>query len=126
MLQKEMSFEREFVNAGGLLIAGVDPTGWGGAVAGYGDQHQLELLVAAGFTPEQAIGIATYNGALFLGKGDTIGTLAQGKQADMVVVQGNPASDITEIRRTAMVFKDGVGYDSAAILRTVAGRVGRE
>jgi imidazolonepropionase-like amidohydrolase len=67
-----------------------------------------------------------HDGALFLGKADAIGTLAQGKQADMVVVQGNPASDITAIRRTAMVFKDGVGYDSAAILQTVAGRVGRE
>jgi hypothetical protein len=60
MLKKEMEFEREFVKAGGLLMAGADPTGWGGVIAGYSDQREVELLVESGFTPEQAIRIATY------------------------------------------------------------------
>jgi imidazolonepropionase-like amidohydrolase len=124
MLKKEMAFERAFVKAGGLLMAGVDPTGWGGTIAGFGDQHQVELLVEAGFTPEQAIRIATYNGALFLGRADRIGTLETGKEADLFVVRGNPASKITDIRHTELVFKDGVGYDSPAILRSLTSRIG--
>ena len=75
MLRREMEFERAFVAAGGLLLAGVDPTGWGGVVAGFGDQRELELLVEAGFTPEQAIRIGTANGASFL-RDEAIGTLA--------------------------------------------------
>src|SRR5918995_1689547 len=80
VLKKEMEFEREFVEAGGLLMTGVDPTGWGGVVAGFGDQRGVELLVEAGFTPEEAIRIATLNGAMFLGEDSRIGTLATGKQ----------------------------------------------
>ena len=90
MLQKEMAFERAFVKAGGKLMAGVDPTGWGGIVAGFGDQRELELLVEAGFTPEQAIEIATANGASFLLESNEIGTIAAGKRADLLVVRGNP------------------------------------
>jgi len=125
MLKKEMEFEREFVRAGGLLVAGVDPTGWGGVIAGYGDQHEVELLVESGFTPEQAIQVATHNGAVLLGHADQVGTLSNGKEADIAVVRGNPASSIGDIRQTEIVFKDGVGYDSAAILRSLAGKIGR-
>jgi imidazolonepropionase-like amidohydrolase len=126
MLKKEMEFEREFVNARGVLMAGTDPTGWGGVIAGFGDQRELELLVEAGFVPEQAVKIATYNGALFLGQGDRIGTLAKGKNADLIVIKGNPAREIRDIEHTEIVFRDGVGYDSAAILKTIVGRVGRQ
>ncbi len=124
MLKKEMEFERAFVKAGGLLMAGADPTGWGGVIAGYGDQREIELLVESGFTPEQAIQIATYNGAAFLGQADRIGTLSKGKEADIDIVRGNPVATISDIRHMDIVFKDGVGYDSAAILRSLAGRVG--
>jgi len=124
LLREEMQFEREFVKAGGLLLAGTDPTGWGGVIAGFGDQRELELLVEAGFTVEEAVKISTHNGALFLGQNDRIGTLSEGKQADMFVVRGNPAVDIKDIRRTEIVFKDGVGYDSAAILKTIVAQIG--
>ena len=124
VLKKEMEFEREFVNAGGLLMAGVDPTGWGGVVAGFGDQRNLELLVAAGFSPEEAIRIATLNGSIFLGEDSRIGTLAAGKQADIAIVRGNPAADIRDIRNVQIVFKDGVGYDSAKLIESVRGLVG--
>ena len=93
-----------FVKAGGLLVAGVDPTGCGGVIAGYGDQHGVELLVESGFTPEQAIQIATHNGALLLRQADRAGTLSKGKEADIDVVRGNPAATIGDIRHTEIVF----------------------
>lgn len=123
-VQKEMQFEREFVKAGGLLMSGVDPTGWGGVVAGFGDQRGVELLVQAGFTPEEAIRIATLNGATFLGEENRIGSLAPGKQADIVIINGNPSSRIADIRKVELVFKDGVGYDSAKLIESVHGMVG--
>ncbi len=119
----EMQFERAFVAVGGRLMAGVDPTGWGGVVAGFGDQRELELLVEAGFTPEAAIRIATLNGAAFL-RDDDIGTIANGKKADLVVVRGNPSRDISDVRQVEMVFKDGVGYDPAKLVEATRGTVG--
>jgi hypothetical protein len=89
--KKEMEFEREFAKQGGRLLAGLDPTGYGGVIAGFGDQREVELLVEAGFTPLEAIHIATSNGAEFLGELDRIGTLAVGKQADIVVINGDPS-----------------------------------
>ena len=124
LLNREMAFEREFVKAGGLLMTGVDPTGWGGVVAGFGDQRGVELLVQAGFTPEEAIRIATLNGAMFLGEESRIGTLATGKQADIVIVLGNPAASIRDIRAVQLVFKDGVGYDPLKLITSVRGMVG--
>jgi len=124
MLRKEMEFERAFVQAGGQLIAGPDPTGYGGVVAGFGDQREVELLVEAGFTPAEAIRIATLNGALYLNRADKIGTLQAGKQADMVLIKGNPASNIADIEKVETVFKDGIGYDSAKLIESVRGTVG--
>jgi imidazolonepropionase-like amidohydrolase len=123
-LKKEMEFEREFFKAGGLLLAGVDPTAWGGTIAGFGNQRQLELLVEAGFKPEEAIKIASANGAEFLGESTHIGTLEAGKQADIVIIRGNPASNIRDVRNVTIVFKDGVGYDSAKLVDSVKGQVG--
>lgn len=124
LLKKEMQFERDFVKAGGVLLAGEDPTGYGGDLAGFGDQRELELLVEAGFTPAEAIHIYTENGARFLGEDNRIGTLAQGKQADIVVVDGDPSTRIADIEKTELVFKDGVGYDSAKLIESVRGSVG--
>jgi len=124
LFKKEMEFERAFVKAGGLLLAGPDPTGFGGVIAGFGDQREIELLVEAGFTPVEAIKIATHNGALYLGELDKIGTLAVGKQADMVLLKGNPAADIADIRKVETVFKDGIGYDSVKLIESARGTVG--
>jgi len=124
LFQKELDFEREFVKQGGLLIAGLDPTGYGGVIAGFGDQREVELLVEAGFTPVEAIHIATSNGAQFLGELDTIGTLQAGKAADIVVVEGDPSANIKDIEKVELVFKDGVGYDSAKLIESVRGLVG--
>ena len=124
LVRKSMDFERAFVAAGGLLIAGLDPTGNGGIVAGFGDQREVELLVEAGFTPVEAIQIASFNGAKFLGEDARIGSIAAGKQADLMVVKGNPATNISDIEKVEIVFKDGVGYDSEKLIQSVQGLVG--
>jgi imidazolonepropionase-like amidohydrolase len=123
--KKEMEFEVAFAKAGGLLLAGPDPTGSGGVLAGYGDQHEMELLVEAGFTPIEAIHIATENGAQYLGEATTIGTIAPGKIADLVVIKGDPSTNIQDIENVETTFKDGVGYDSAKLIAAVRGLVGR-
>src|SRR5205085_2289116 len=110
MVRKSMDFERAFAKAGGLLLAGLDPTGNGGVVAGFGDLREVELLVEAGFTSVEAIKIASLNGAKFLGRDSQIGSIAAGKQADLMVVKGNPAANIFDIENVEIVFKDGVGY----------------
>ncbi len=120
-----MALEREFVAAGGLLLAGPDPTGDGGVLPGYGDQREVELLVDAGFSPMEAIKIATLNGAVYLGREASIGSIAEGKNADLVVVKGDPSTKITDIENTEIVFKDGVGYDSKKLLDAVKGRYGQ-
>jgi imidazolonepropionase-like amidohydrolase len=124
LFKKELEFEREFSKQGGLLLAGLDPTGYGGVIAGFGDQREVELLVEAGFTSIEAIHIATSNGAGFLGELDTIGTLAAGKTADVVVIQGDPTANIKDIENVKIVFKDGVGYDSAKLIESAKGQVG--
>ncbi len=124
LLKKEMQFEREFVAAGGLLMAGCDPTGYGAILPGFGDQRNLELLVEAGFAPEQAIQIYTQNGAKYLGSQDRIGTIATGKQADLIVVTGDPAKDITAVEHVNIVFKKGIGYDPAMLIESTRGMVG--
>jgi imidazolonepropionase-like amidohydrolase len=124
LLRKAMEFERAFVQAGGLLIAGLDPTGNGGIVAGFGDLREVELLVEAGFTPVEAIKIATLNGAKFLGEDARIGSIVPGKQADLMVVKGNPTASISDIEKVEIVFKDGVGYDSEKLIQSVQGLVG--
>jgi hypothetical protein len=124
LFKKEMQFEREFVAAGGLLMAGCDPTGYGAILPGFGDQRNLELLVEAGFTPEQAIQIYTENGAKYLGREDRIGTIAAGKQADLVVVAGDAAKDISAVEHVQTVFKQGVGYAPEKLIASARGMVG--
>ncbi len=124
-LKKEMQFERDFVKAGGLLMAGCDPTSFGGVLPGFGDQRGVELLVEAGFTPLEAIHIATQNGAVYLGESGQIGSIAAGKAADMVVIAGNPAQNIEDIENVQLVFKDGVGFDPAKLTQSVQGLVGQ-
>jgi imidazolonepropionase-like amidohydrolase len=123
-LKREMDFERAFAKAGGALLAGLDPTGNGGTVAGFGDQREVQLLVEAGFTPLEAIHIQTESGANFLGEGARIGTLKPGKQADITVVNGDPSVRIADIENVEIVFKDGKGYDPKKLLDSVQGLVG--
>ena len=123
-LKKGMELELAFVRAGGMLLAGADPTGNGGVLPGFGDQREVELLVESGFTPLEAIRIATLNGAQFLGIADRIGSVADGKQADLVLINGNPARDINDVEKVETVFKNGIGYDSRKLIDSVRGQVG--
>jgi enamidase len=124
LFAKGMALERAFAKAGGLLIAGTDPTGGGGVIPGFANQRQVELFVDAGFTPLEAISIATLNGAKYLRRDKQVGSLAMGKQADLVVIDGNPAAAIGDIRKVETVFKQGVGYDPAKLIASVSGKAG--
>jgi enamidase len=124
LLAKEMALERAFVRAGGTLIAGTDPTGGGGVIPGYSNQRQIELLVEAGFTPVEAIAIATRNAAVYLGRDARVGTIAFAKQADLVVINGDPSRNIADIRNVETVFKHGLGFDPIKLIESVKGRVG--
>ena len=125
LFARNLALERAFVAAGGLLIAGPDPTGNGGVLPGFGDQREVELLVEAGFTPVEAIQIATLNGATYLGQQDRIGSIAEGKNADLVVIKGNPATQISDIENVEIVFKDGVGFDSPKLFDSAKQRYGQ-
>ena len=124
LFKKEMAWEKQFVQMGGRLIAGVDPTGAGRTIPGYADRHVLELLVEAGFTFPQAVKICSLNAAEYLGKDKEIGTIAAGKRADLVLINGDPGTDIKAMRNTEIVFKNGVGYDSKKLFDSVNGKVG--
>ncbi len=124
LFAKDRAMELQFARAGGLLIAGTDPTGAGGVIPGYSDQREVELLVGSGFTPLEAIRICTLNGATYLGRASEIGSIATGKQADLVVINGDPATNVSDIRKVELVFRQGVGYDPAKLIASVKGQVG--
>lgn len=124
LFPKMMAMELAFARAGGLLVAGTDPTGSGGVIPGYSNQRQIELLVEEGFTPLEAIRIATLNGATYLGRDRTIGSIATGKQADLVLMVGDPSTSIGDVRKVDTVFRKGVGYDPGKLIDSVKGRVG--
>jgi len=120
-----LAMEKKFSDAGGLLIAGLDPTGGGGVIPGFGDEREIELLVEAGFSPVAAIRVATLNGATYLGAASRIGSVETGKNADLMVVRGDPSTAIADVQKVELVFKDGVGWDSEKLRESVAGDYGR-
>src|SRR5690606_17465878 len=116
---KAMALEVAFFRAGGLLVAGTDPTGGGGVIPGFSNQRALELLVEAGLTPLEAIQVGTLNGARYLGRDKDAGSIAIGKLADLIVINGNPAASISDVRKVHLVFKQGIGYDPTALIESV-------
>jgi enamidase len=124
LFPKMAKLEVDYLRMGGTLLVGTDPTAGGGVIAGYSNQRALELLVEAGLTPLEAIQVGTLNGAVFLGRAPLTGSLAAGKQADLVVIDGDPSTPIEDVRKVTLVFKQGVGYDPAKLIASVKGRVG--
>jgi imidazolonepropionase-like amidohydrolase len=124
LFKKELIWEKQFFDAGGLLVAGTDPTGSGRTIAGYSDYRQIELLVEGGFSVPQAIQVCTLNGARYLGRDKTIGTVSAGKKADLVLIDGDINASIKNIRKTELVFKNGVGFDSPKIFASVKQKIG--
>ena len=124
LLPKAMRWEKQFSDAGGLLVAGTDPTGYGGVVPGYSNVRQIELLEEAGFTRAEALRVATLNGARYLGREKDIGTVEAGKRADLVLFKGSLSGDPKALRQIVWTMKGGVAYDSAKILASLKGKVG--
>jgi imidazolonepropionase-like amidohydrolase len=124
LYSKLAKLDVDFFRAGGLLLTGTDPTGIGGVIAGYSNQRALELLVEAGLTPLEAIRVGTLNGATYLGRAPLTGSLVAGKQADLVVIDGDPSTRIDDVRNVTLVFKQGIGYDPKKLITSVRGRVG--
>ena len=124
LFDKMMAMEKKFVDMGGTLLVGTDPTGYGGVVAGFASKRAIELLVESGFSLGHAIKIASLNGASFLERSDEIGSIEQGKRADLVLVNGDLSEGIQAIRNMEAVFKNGVGYNPQEIHASVKGVVG--
>ena len=124
VFKKAMEYELAFFRAGGTLGAGVDPTGYGAALPGFGDQRNYELLIEAGFTPGEAIQVMSANGAKILEMDDSIGSIEVGKIADLAVIGADLAADPANIKKVVTVFKNGVGFDSAKLIASITGYVG--
>ena len=123
MLAKAMEYERAFVAAGGLLAAGVDPTGYGAAPPGLGDQRNYELLLEAGFSAPEVVQIMSANGAEVLGIDEDVGTIEVGKVADLVVIEGDLEA-AGNLHGTKIVFRHGIGWDSSKLIDSIRGIVG--
>ncbi len=119
-----MRLEKRFVESGGHLMAGTDPTGYGGVVAGFSNVRELELLIEAGFALPEAVKISTKNGAVFLGVAQDVGTLEAGKRADLIVFKGNASTDVKALKDIQWTMKAGVAYDRAKILAAMKGKIG--
>ncbi|WP_445752728.1 amidohydrolase family protein [Polaribacter sp.] len=122
--KKEMKRILKFHSMGGKITVGTDPTGSGKTIAGYANQRMIELLIETGFSIEEAIKIATLNGATYLGIENETGTVEVGKEADLILIDGDLTKDISNIRKMELVFKNGVGFDSKKIFDSVKGKVG--
>lgn len=119
-----VDYAKAFYDKGGLLLIGTDPTGGGGVVPGFSNHHEIEILVEGGFTFEQALKASTLNGATYLGRADKIGSLAVGKQADIVLINGDPSANVKDLNKVETVFKQGVGYDPNKLIDAVRGKAG--
>ena len=122
-LTKQLEFVRRVHESGGLVLAGTDPVS-PDVVPGYGLHAEMANFVRAGLRPLEAISIATRNGSAALGLSDQIGSVVAGKQADLVVVRGDPASDISHIGNTVWVFKAGMRYDPSTLRESAKGKIG--
>ncbi len=122
--KKEMKRILKFHSLGGKVTVGTDPTGTGKTLAGYANQRLIELLIETGFSIEEAIKLATLNGAEYLGIETKTGTIEVGKEADLVLLNGDLSKDVSNIRNMELVFKNGVGFDSKKIFDSVKGKVG--
>lgn len=116
--------ERRFVEMGGTLLAGTDPTGYGGVVPGWSGRRQLQLMVEGGFSFPAALQVATLNGAVYLGRDRDVGSIAVGKRADLILADGDPVADLAALDRMPFVFKAGIGYRTEAIFTALRGAIG--
>jgi imidazolonepropionase-like amidohydrolase len=110
------AFLRAFAEAGGRIATGTDAPNQL-LVPGYSEHRELELLVHAGLTPREALRAATRNGAVLLGV-DSLGLLAPGKVADLLVLTKDPLVDIRNTRAIEAVMIRGRLLDADSIRAT--------
>src|SRR5262245_6892683 len=112
--EKFQKFLQRFVRAGGSVDIGTDTSE--GRMPGKGVHRELEFLVDAGFSPKDILMWCTKGNAEFVGHGDELGTVEEGKIADIIVVNGDPLADITALKSIGTVIKNGeiqdIGYHS--------------
>jgi imidazolonepropionase-like amidohydrolase len=99
------------VDAGIKICAGVDALGR--------LFEEIELFVEGGLSPLQALTAATKTNAEVLGADDRLGTIETGKYADLLVVDGNPAERITDLRNIDITMKGGVAYRPAEWMKAI-------
>ena len=124
-LEKQSQFVKAVHDRGGLIVTGTDPV-IPILLPGYSLHRELQNLVDAGLSPLEAIRAATLNAAIATQLDSQKGTIAAGKIADLVVVDGNPDEDISAIGNTCLVFKDGVPYLPEALRKSVEGQIGKD
>ncbi len=108
-----LAMTKRMYDAGVPILAGTDST------AGIMLHRELELEVQAGIPAAKSLQIATYNAARLLKQDKELGSIAPGKRADFLLVEGNPAERISDIRRCRMVMKDGTLFDSGELYTAV-------
>jgi imidazolonepropionase-like amidohydrolase len=108
-----LAITKRMYDAGIPILAGTD------SIAGIMLHRELELEVEAGIPPAKALQIATFNAAKLLKQDKDMGSIAAGKRADLVLVEGNPVEHISDIRRCRLVMKNGVFYKSADLYSAV-------
>jgi len=121
---KAKVWEKAFYDAGGLLVAGTDPTYDGRIVAGYANMRLLELFVEMGFSIPEAVKICTLNGARYLNQDSSVGTIEVSKIADILILNDDVSKNISAIRSIETVFKNGIGYNSQRLFKAAEGYVG--
>jgi imidazolonepropionase-like amidohydrolase len=99
--------------AGIRIVAGTD------AFSGFALHRELELYVDAGIPAPEVLRIATLGAARVMKLDRELGTIAPGKLADLILVDGDPTRNISDIRRVTMVVKDGVIYDPAKLYQQI-------
>ena len=122
-LKKQQNLVVEFWRKGGKMTVGTDPAVQK-VIAGYANLRTVELMVDAGIPPLEVIKMATLNGAQAIGIAKDRGTIAVGKRADLIVIKGDPSTNIKDIYNIETVFKKGIGYKPAALKESVKGTVG--
>jgi len=117
---------KAFYDAGGgdLITLGTDHPTWGEYLSGFAVHRELLSFVLSGIPPAAALKIATINGARAMRVSDKLGSIEVGKLADLVIVEGDPLTDIRDARNVRLVVRSGRVYEAAQLLESARGRIG--
>jgi imidazolonepropionase-like amidohydrolase len=111
--QQMLKMTKVMYDAGIRIEAGTD------GLAGFTLHRELELDAQAGIPPAKVLQLATLGAARIMKRDDQLGSIAHGKLADMILIDGDPATQISDIRKVVTVIKDGVVYQNAALYQAL-------